>query len=368
MRPASPNALLLSFGLLFVSACTDKDDDTATETLPTVTTPGGTGTTPPPDPGPSYDSLSGEVAFSMSTDGTTTCDTVVALEGTPYTGSCFDCAFAFEVSATATAENVIDDCDGNEAYSYYVSATSSITNQYLAFWEDFYYGYYNNVFGWGYGIDYGGNSYPGPYWDYIIYDGYYSSPGSASFSDNELTWTISDSGYSYNSNYSDWSCDYGSFYYGYAHLGGDFSGEGDLPCDSEEYVVDIWSVDANAGDSVSVTIDTVSNATAFDPYVWVNDGASCSVAFADDSFDCTYPPPDYYCPSLSFDAADSGTYQIVVASYGSCADDSLAQYEVIVDNDSDPNLALWGDNSAQYTSVPYDVSVSGSATLVPSAE
>lgn len=63
----------------------------------------------------------------------------------------------------------------------------------------------------------------------------------------------------------------------------------------------------------------MSDATAFDPRAWINDPDGCTAASADDSFDCTYPPPTYACPGIMLSDLSDGTYSVVVSSYGDCA-------------------------------------------------
>ena len=111
-----------------------------------------------------------------------------------------------------------------------------------------------------------------------------------------------------------------------------------------------WSgspVGETDGTALDITIDTTSLATAFDPYVWVQDASGCVVGYSDDSFTCTYPPPSYECPSVSLDETEGGTYEVIVLMYGSCAG-SVGEYEIVVEHDSDPKLTLVHDNVSRY--------------------
>ncbi len=359
---------------LSLGACTDKDetiDSTGTGT--TGTTSGGTsGSTTSGGPSHLFTSFSGEVSVQTVIDGATSCDTVTQLEGTAYTGDCDDCTFAFEIAPTVTADNSAADCS-HPYYWSYTGGWEGYTDQFLAFWETAdYYGYdYNNVLAWGYGIDYTGSYYsyyyPGPYFSWLTYEGsYYVSDGSATFDGSTLSWNLASSGYDYFENYSDDSCGSESVADGGGNLGGDWVGEGNLPGDGTSgydwyYVVDVWDITTVPGEGVSVTVDTVSDGTAFDPWMWVNDGESCTIGEADDSFDCTFPPPKYSCPSVSFTAAGTA-YEVVVASYGSCAG-ALGEYALSIDTSTDPKLTLNGDNVDRKISLPYEVHVSGSAAV-----
>ena len=123
-------------------------------------------------------------------------------------------------------------------------------------------------------------------------------------------------------------------------------------------------MDVTSGDTVSVTLDTVSDASTFDPTMWINDGASCTFLEADDSFDCAFPPPSgYQCPSGQFTASSDGTYQVVVRSAGDC-DGSSGDYALSVDAASDPTLTLVADDIARFGPLAYvlDVSLSGTVS------
>jgi len=109
--------------------------------------------------------------------------------------------------------------------------------------------------------------------------------------------------------------------------------EEDLGCGSGE--VDVWRVDVDAGDEVYAAVDTVSSSTTFDPAFDVYQGASFTadapyIAGADDSFECTYPPPEYSCPEIYATVEEGGYYVAVVRVVGSCVSD-LAEYRVIVE-------------------------------------
>jgi hypothetical protein len=110
----------------------------------------------------------------------------------------------------------------------------------------------------------------------------------------------------------------------------------------------------------------VSDDTAFDPYTWMNDASeACLMAESDDSFECTYPPPDYSCPSFTFES-EGNAYDIVVASFGSCVDEETGGYSISIDADSDPDLTLSADDAGIYENMaltPWTVSVSGTATM-----
>ena len=166
--------------------------------------------------------------------------------------------------------------------------------------------------------------------------------------------------------YADSECDPQadvSFEAGTAALAGDYEATGSLPCpaDGDESALDVYTITlANAGD-VTITVDTVAADSTFDPFFWVNDTAECIVSGADDSFDCTFPPPKYQCPSGTFSGV-AGTFQIVVGTYGGCEGDT-SDYKLTVGAAVDPSLTLLEDDTPAYSVTVVNQSVSGSGTL-----
>ena len=79
----------------------------------------------------------------------------------------------------------------------------------------------------------------------------------------------------------------------------------ELDCDGS--TLDIWSVWLEGGSTVAIAVDTSSDDTAFDPRAWLNGADGCTLAYSDDSFDCTHPPPAYSCPSLSFEVIEDAS-------------------------------------------------------------
>ena len=156
----------------------------------------------------------------------------------------------------------------------------------------------------------------------------------------------------------------------YSSAAGQYSGSSDSNCGTTSWYgydeVDVWEVTPSAGETLTVSVDTVASATAFDPNMWVNDSDSCTVGGADDSFTCTYQPAAFSCPSLQF-TTDAETYSIVVGSLGSC-NGSTAEYVLLVDAPSDPGLTLAQDNlelAPTVTTTTTITTVDLDGTLVP---
>ena len=70
------------------------------------------------------------------------------------------------------------------------------------------------------------------------------------------------------------------------------------------------------------------------------------IPYADDTFDCTYPPSDGTCPASQFQVTD-GTHEIVVFSWGSCAT-QFPEYTIALNASWDPDLTLKTDNADRY--------------------
>ena len=69
------------------------------------------------------------------------------------------------------------------------------------------------------------------------------------------------------------------------------------------------------------------------------DSASCYLGEADDSFECTYPPPTYDCPSYAVPTVEGDEYYVMVRALGDCVDPT-GEYVISVDSPSDPALTL----------------------------
>jgi hypothetical protein len=300
----------------------------------------------------------GELHMTRTVAGTTDCDLTVNLEGTDYTGSCPSCDFAFLMdNSVASDKSTASDCQ-DELWYYNLLPTK--TDPYVFLWYEPQYYYYSGTYG-SYqssvlfaganikptftGDAFATHTYYSSY--YYSYGGYTYSyteqQGTFSYKGGELAWSF-DVPVDYTDNYYGSYCGFQEGDAG-VNLGGSYTSSEDLDCGSI-YRIDVWEVETD-GSALDITIDTTSLATAFDPYVWVQDASGCVVGNSDDSFTCTYPPPSYECPSVSLDETDGGMYEVIVLMYGSCAG-SVGEYEIVVEHDSDPKLTLVHDNVSRY--------------------
>ena len=344
---------------------TDGDTDADTDGDTDADTDGDTDadTDTDTDVDPTWSSFSGTLEYVKEVDGVTVCDATVSLSGTPFTGTCADCMFSFDVVGTVTRDDGSPDCDYDPLQTWVNDGTySSLLMEYATntasyggstFTIDafrtrgatYYPGY-----GTGYDTAYNWYRYAGAYGTYSSADTTWAWTGNYIYWDVNSTETDTDYSYPYPL-YDCYSTETGTEVTSSAS--GVYSGVSDSSCTAYyygTYEVDVWAITPSAGETLTVSVDTVATATAFDPRLWVNDSDSCTVGAADDSFVCTYQPAAYDCPSLEF-VADAETYSIMVESLGSC-NGTTAEYALLVDAPSDPGLTLTNDN----------VSVTGTST------
>lgn len=357
----SPLGLVFGLGL-FAVGCVEKPDDTGGDDSSTDDSSADDSSADDSSADDSGDpgemSFTGTATVTSVLDGATVCNYSVDLasnEDIVYSGACADCDYGFNIDATITADSSTADCPYYYQFSWLTSGY--VTDTFMGHFP-VYYGYYGNyydVFATGYGIDYYYYYYPGPYWTFwTYYQG--STAGTFTNTDGSLNWTWDYVGYDDSANYY-YYCSYISDYAG-TEVSGNEVGADDIACDGS--VVDVWTFDGDGGE-VSIMVDTVSDATAFDIYMWVNDGDECTIAGEDDTVDCTYPPPQYQCPSVTFTSA-AETYQVVVASYDNCAG-SIGEYTLKIDMDSDSGATLAYDDMSPTTAVPFEIHATGSGTI-----
>ncbi|HJN72757.1 MAG TPA: pre-peptidase C-terminal domain-containing protein [Myxococcota bacterium] len=294
-----------------IEADADADADTDTDTDTDV-----------PDYG--YSGFNGTVNYVTTDNGDTHCDSVISLSGTPYTGTCSGCDFAFLVAATVDTENGTDDCS-HHPYLTYVE--NDWAKEIWIGHSDSYPGYYYDyadAFITGFSYDYYGYLYPGYYFILSSDDSY--SSGTFGRTGDDIAWSFDYTDSEYGLTYYD-GCDaYADYSYATESFGG-ASVSGAVDCDGD--LSDVWTFAAKAGDTITVSVDTVAEDSAFDIWMYINDESGCSIAYADDNFDCTFTPVDYSCPSYEWEAASTGTYQVVVNSWGSCTGET-AEYSLTV--------------------------------------
>ena len=99
-----------------------------------------------------------------------------------------------------------------------------------------------------------------------------------------------------------------------------FPDSGVVPCDSWAPEADTWTVELNAGDTLSAAVDTSDDS---DVGISLVDPSGCLVADVYPNADCTGGGD---CASLEYNAAETGTYSLFVYSDW-CNGDTVA-YEL----------------------------------------
>jgi hypothetical protein len=157
------------------------------------------------------------------------------------------------------------------------------------------------------------------------------------------------------------SCGTSSGYPGSSYYPGAYAKSDSIPCSVGSYY-DRWSFYASSDDYVSISVDTVSSSTTFDPLIVVTDIATCELLSVGDSFSCSEVPVVGVasCPSARLFATAGEQYFVLVASNGYCAG-ATGEYELVLDAPFDPSLTLTGDDRPRY--VDTHVQIVGTATL-----
>ncbi len=369
MSACFPRIFRVAFFLLlpFGGSCTT--DPNEQETEPVEEEPDlDTGTEPDSDTGTKpngafpWSVLDGEILYRSTIDGELHCDARIALTGTSYTGECEGCEWAFSIEAEVSEDNGSADCEMAPQLSYIANANyDSLSMAYVpvletySWWGDT---YTYEVLMTGYDYFYYGTVY-GPYWFPVSSSD--ESTGTFSRVGNEIEWTFDLEYLASAEAYSD-LCDDFSESGSTQPYGGGFQGSSDLDCEGE--IFDIWSfTTTDSGATLSVTVDTSSDDTAFDPMIWLRGPDDCSLIRADDNYECTYDPVAYRCPSLQVEESEAGNYQVVVASYGSCAGKTAA-YALRVDGPLSGELLLELDDIQRYGETTHVLDIDGSATLI----
>ena len=341
------NAALWCLLLPLVWSCGDK--------APVDTGPGEDTSPPIYDPEDVL-TFEGSLSYTSVRDGARICDVQVALEGTEYVGECDECEFAFVMTGTVTEDKSYDGCDLEALYSWVPEQEGyDLLLGYASNWTS---GAttYEDLFMTGFSASYDFGTF-GPYWEYLVHAG--SDSDSVSVEEDQLSWAFERSmveveSYTYLNECEDLT---------WSETGAPFSGDTEeaqrVACDGS--TVDVWEVDLTDGEELAVTLDMVSEDTAFDAWFFINDPEGCTVLAADDNYECSYAPIAYGCPSAIV-AAEAGAYQVVVQSLGQCTG-KHAGYQFRFQQDSDPRPRLLINDAPYAVTADILVNVEGSGVV-----
>ena len=329
---------------------TDSDTDSDTDTDSDSDT----------DADAEYTSIDGSLDLYVDTDGAVGCDITVNFTGTANPAACPDCDFNFAVEGT-TADTIGDTC----YFQLSLLEDGPVVDRQLAFQSEYtysgYYGSYtySNMLQTGYYYDYYGTIY-GPGWFTVGFDG--NAYGSATFDGTDLAWTFD---YNitedvYEANYYYQYCDY---LYGasYFYDGNDYNGDWSYT----DNTGDVWTVETVAGETVTLSVNTVAEESAFDPVMYVIGSDTCLDATADDTFECAFPPPSgYACPSVTF-TGDGGPATLIIYGFDAtdCGSSGAGAYTLDVGGATNATLSSDEATLNTVTTSTTVITSAGSATV-----
>ena len=287
------------------------------------------------------------VVVTDATGKTTKCDTMIDITGVESSGGCINCDFELDTEATVASEKGVD-CDP-ALYPLSTLIEGGLYSDIWVGWADEFVGTYDtytDIVWFGFGLT--GN--PGPYWySALAYDGKNSS---ASYSGGLLDWSRQ-AQYIGNNLLADYTCGaqvyMGTYsadpdYYGVGspNFYGNYTAYGSLDC-SYNKPYDRWSFYGVDDTYASVSVDTISADSSFDPMFYVTTDDYCIEALGDENFDCTYPGTSgFLCPSVRFPTTKGEHYNLWVLpfrnlGFGDC-DNKTADYQLWIDTKGDPSL------------------------------
>jgi len=270
-------------------------------------------------------SLSGTVSYVDYRDGELLCDEDIAIEGLADDGWCPDCDYRFVLDGEVTDHRGTDAClpvpylSGLPNFYEVAPVLGFAAEEYTL---DGYYSFapYDDVLMLGAGFD------------HHYYDGterYVPSPAFLGVMARRGTWWVQNDA-SMDGDVLTWELDQVDevvYFYEYAdcHLArwsdstvayGGTAVYGTLTCDPLEQ--DGWSVEAEAGDTMRVTLDLAPPAVQDNPQFHVNGPGGCAVVRGWNNFPCTTDTFSDFplCSSASFAVPVTGTYTVWAYSSG----------------------------------------------------
>jgi formylglycine-generating enzyme required for sulfatase activity len=306
--------------------------------------------------------IDGRIDYLSTMNAAPDCDALIGFTGTSFVGECDGCDFAFRIDAEVLESGEeSEECEyipllsliGNGLYDDIILAHAD-----TAYVSGSYYDYkIYDALQVGFSYYYG--TYPGPYWFNAYYEGT-TNDGSFSRDGNDIAWSFhtENTAASYTGTAYFDDCEEEITDDAVSALGGDIALAGTVPCDG--WQADVWEITAPDAADFGITIDTVSDETTFDPAMFINspvneDEVACVHSYADDGFDCSYPPPAYECPAAEV-TGDGGVYQVVVFSLGSCSAEEV-EYTITATGAGSETLTLSLDDVDRFTDLEFDLSI-----------
>ncbi|MEZ4316326.1 MAG: hypothetical protein R3F61_02430 [Myxococcota bacterium] len=297
-----------------------------------------------------YTELTGTLTYTSRVDGEAIlCDVDLDLVGTPYTGRCSDCEFAFHVDPTVVRDDSDAECTLPSLWTY-------VDDDFI------------DRSGLGYAASTA--TFDGRPLDRALVavgdlEGRATSAGmigagtpdaSVRWDDEDtLTWTyrFEEGGGEPQDLHLEGACDPGSA--GLIEIDGSrdegtFAEDQTLACDG--FQVDRWTFEGRAGEALDIHLDTVGAESAFDTAFYINGPDGCTEAFSDDAYTCSFRPLEYDCAGGRFTPQANGIHTLIVMNYGKCTspdgERGTGAYRLSFDGPSDPGLQLVADDAETY--------------------
>ena len=347
-------------------------EDTEPQADPEDDTPAADGPVPEEDDSVSIEDLGAltgielEVTYETWVDDALVCAKEVAVTGTPYTGECEGCDFAFSIEGELVEDNSEAGCYVSD---YQLLRTDNgIEDMVLAYSEllevdrwgevstyaDAIFVTYSS--GW-----YGGGSSSTRVLSHA--DGG-EDPGIFRRDGESFVWG---GDFETTINGDDQLVDYCAGGYTLGWSGTEPSGYAtsteDVTCDGKQ--VDQWTFTVDETQVVEISADTVSAETTFDPRLFVINDDGCVVASADDNFECTFPPPSFQCPATSVEL-EPGEYTILVSSFiDACLEGTEeGEYTLRIDAETPIRASLVDDDIFRYEQIPAETDYRAAGVLL----
>ena len=297
-----------------------------------------------------------EVTYESTVDGDLFCAKRVEVTGTPYTGDCDGCDFAFSIESTLTEDNSAAGCylsdyklllaDGSieDVVFAHADVLEVGEGETIASYADAVFVRYNLS---GYSGTYG------PYTRVLSHDDGGDNVGVFERDGEDFEWGSeldgSNNGDDLVVDFCAW--DYVSSWSDMEVTDGFTTGTEAVNCDGKK--VDVWTLDIDSPMTLGLGVDTVDTETAFDARMIVLGPDECVTSTADDNFPCTFAPSRYECPAMELDV-EPGEYQVVVHSMVNVCGEGveMGEYTLTVDSPTPVRPMLTDDDIFRYEQIP----------------
>ena len=309
-----------------------------------------------------------EIAYDSSVDGETVCDKQLSITGTPYTGDCDGCDFAFSIESTIVEDNSEPGCYLSD---YRILNTRGTIRDVilghadvLELGEGATAASYSDAVFVRYGVDGFAGTY-GPYTRVLAHDDGAGDLGVFLRDGDAIEWGVETEDFTNGDDLLVDFCDvsYVSSWTDFELSGGFTTSSESVNCDGKK--VDVWTIDVESSTTVGLAVDTVAAETAFDAKLIVIGADDCVEATADDNYPCTFAPDRYECPAIEVDLAP-GQYDVLVHSMINVCREGveMGEYTLTVDSDLPIRPSLEEDDILRYEQIPTTTNYEAEGRLI----